>query len=48
MIYSSASDSDGRKDNEMAGRNKDKEANMIQEGKVNDKPFGKEHHDVRT
>ena len=48
LFYNSSSDSDGGKDNETAGRNKDKEANMIQEGNDNDQPFGKDHHNVRT
>jgi hypothetical protein len=48
LFYNSNSDSDGGKDNETEGRNEDKEANMIQERNVNDQPFGKEHHNVRT
>ncbi len=48
LFNSSGSDSDGRKDKETEGRNKDKEANMIQERNNNDQPFGKDHHNVRT
>ena len=48
LFNSSDSDSDGGRDNETEGRNKDKEANMIQERNVNDQPFGKDHHNVRT
>ncbi len=48
LFYSSGSDSDGKKDKETEGRNKDKEVNIIQERNVNDQPFGKNHHNVRT
>jgi hypothetical protein len=48
LFYNSSSDSDSRKDNETEGRNKDKKANMIQEGNDNDQLFGKDHHNVRT
>ena len=36
LFYDSGSDSDGGKDNETEGRNKDKEAKMIQERNVNE------------
>jgi hypothetical protein len=29
-------------------KNKDEDADMIQEGNVNDQPSGKEYHNVRT
>ncbi len=48
LFYNSSSDSDSGKDNETAGRNKDKKADMIQEGNDNDQPFCKDHHNVRT
>jgi hypothetical protein len=48
LFYSSGSDSVGGKDKETKGRNKDKEANMIQERNFNDQPFGKDHYNVRT
>jgi hypothetical protein len=42
LFYSSGSGS------ETEAKNKDKEADMIQEGNVNDQPSGKKHHNVRT